>query len=358
MNDIPRHHIRRTLRVLVLLLLSAPFLASAESGQAKGLEAQKLAFEGRKLSANEAAELEAHLVTEPDDLQTRVKLVGYYAGSRSEETRVRLVDHAVWIVRHHPGSEAAGLREFVMIGPIPNRAAAKLIMAWMEQIETAGDDPRVLENAASFFFLSDRELARELLEKGKALEPSNPHWPHKLGQLYSLGLVRGEPESNPDLAHKALQEFEEALLATDAEQRRFQLVEVAKTAVEAGELEKARAYAQELLTTAQQGGWNSGNAIHHGHLILGRIALREGIGEQAKEHLLQAGATHGSPQLSSFGPNMMLAKELLEQGETEAVLEYFELCGKFWKSSQGRLEQWAEVVKAGGIPDFGANLHY
>jgi hypothetical protein len=53
---------------------------------------------------------------------------------------------------------------------------------------------------------------------------------------------------------------------------------------------------------------------------------------------------------------MLLAKELLEKGEPDAVLEYFDLCARFWK--EGRLEVWARKVRPGEIPDFGANLDY
>ena len=66
----------------------------------------------------------------------------------------------------------------------------------------------------------------------------------------------------------------------------------------------------------------------------------------------------GSPQMNSFGPNMSLAKDLLEKGERQAVLDYFELCRKFWKMDNGRLNDWSQEVKAGKIPDFGANMVY
>ncbi|MEM8947647.1 MAG: RNA polymerase subunit sigma-24, partial [Planctomycetota bacterium] len=65
-----------------------------------------------------------------------------------------------------------------------------------------------------------------------------------------------------------------------------------------------------------------------------------------------------SPQMDSFGPNMTLAKELLEKGEKEVVLEYFELCRTFWDMGHGRLDQWAKDVKAGNTPVFGPNLLY
>ena len=76
---------------------------------------------------------------------------------------------------------------------------------------------------------------------------------------------------------------------------------------------------------------------------------------EAKKCLLESGRTLGSPQLNSFGPTMVLAKELLEQGERDAVLEYLHLCPKFWKSetAESRLDQWSQAIKEGMVPDFG-----
>ena len=49
---------------------------------------------------------------------------------------------------------------------------------------------------------------------------------------------------------------------------------------------------------------------------------------------MAAGATPGSPQLDSFGPNMTLAKELLEKGQPDVVLHYFALCKNFWEDGR------------------------
>ncbi len=131
------------------------------------------------------------------------------------------------------------------------------------------------------------------------------------------------------------------------------------------DLEQAQAMAQELLMLAQtrDRDWHYGNAIHHGHLVLGRVALRQGKLELAKEHLLKAGQTPGSPQLNSFGPNMTLAKELLEVGESDVVLKYFELCAVFWEDpfeagANRDLANWTAQVEGGEIPKFGGNLRY
>ena len=74
-----------------------------------------------------------------------------------------------------------------------------------------------------------------------------------------------------------------------------------------------------------------------GHMVLGRVALKRGDVETAKRELLLAGATPGSPQLDSFGPNMSLAKDLLEKKQADTVIEYFALCVKFWKLEDGNL---------------------
>ncbi|MEO2013312.1 MAG: hypothetical protein ABGZ53_02975 [Fuerstiella sp.] len=101
---------------------------------------------------------------------------------------------------------------------------------------------------------------------------------------------------------------------------------------------------------------NDGRAVHLGNVVLGRLAVQAGDIAQAKSHLLAAARIQGGPTLNSFGPNMSLALELLEKGEKEVILEYFQLCSKFWKSE--KLKVWTDVVNRGGIPVFGGNLSY
>ncbi len=136
--------------------------------------------------------------------------------------------------------------------------------------------------------------------------------------------------------------------------------DAAKESFEVGKIEDARKYATNLLTLAPKyrGDWNYGNAIQDGNLVLGRIALKEGRTEEAKQYLIEAGKSPGSPQMNSFGPNMSLAKDLLEKGEQDVVLQYFDLCRKFWEMGHDDLDQWSKDVKAGKVPDFGANLVY
>ena len=79
--------------------------------------------------------------------------------------------------------------------------------------------------------------------------------------------------------------------------------------------------------------------------------------QQAKAELLQGGQTPGSPQLNSFGPNMRLAQKLLEQGEAETVVQYLELCGRFWRMDRGQLSQWIKTIQDGGTPDMTSQVY-
>jgi len=163
---------------------------------------------------------------------------------------------------------------------------------------------------------------------------------------------------------KRLAEAEEELAeASNEHERLCDLGEAAMMSVEAGSLDKARAYGEEILRLTPKYAQSPddscyGRAVHKGNLALGRVALRAGDLETAKTHLLAAGRTPGAPELDSFGPNMSLAKELLEKGERDAPIEYFQLCSSFWKMDDGQLRQWTALAKDGIVPDFGANLVY
>ena len=195
-----------------------------------------------------------------------------------------------------------------------------------------------LRNAAKFFLLKDRELAEELLQRGQQRESENPRWYSSLGQIYSLGLTSLPIGANRTAtATKAFEQYELAYERASPTSRSFLLSDLATTALEAGKVMDASKFAERMLDN-DAAGWNRGDRVHHGNLILGRIALARGDTDEAKSRLLLAGQTEGSPQLNSFGPNMLLAKELLERDETEVVLEYFELC----KSSGARQgETWS-----------------
>lgn len=179
------------------------------------------------------------------------------------------------------------------------------------------------------------------------------------GWMLAGGVTRAASQDVPQAERERQMKLSRGDLTNELE-RFWALGHAAKNAFNAGEKTDAKKYAEELARLAPQfkTDWNYGNAIQDANLVLGRLALAEGNLKEAKQRLLDSADSKGSPQMNSFGPNMSLAKDLLAKGEKDAVLAYFELCGKFWSMGTARLKQWTEDVKKGATPDFGANLVY
>jgi tetratricopeptide (TPR) repeat protein len=431
--------------------------------------ATMMAREGYRLSPEEAKKLESELKKDPENLDFRTKLLGYYFSNANRlpnpaeaiEARRR---HILWVIEHHPEAPVAESSEMTL-DPTGHKLADKegyeqAKKLWLEQIDHRKDDVQVLVHAARFFRLTDKllaltclkkalqlapqdgavasrlgytyaisalgitminnnglpmaadpveasgelaktainelrassnpvviavagsilsqygsmiqaitksainqdALAEELLTRAEALDPKNPGPPNSLSQFYFLRMLRaGSPEERTTLSRKRLVQAEMAVDRTTAipEAHLYALITASEAAIDVGAFDKARRFATDLLKqVADPQDRRYGQAFHDGHVVLGRVALKAGDMEQAKSHLLQAGHTPGGGTLSSFGPNMALAKELLEKGEKQVVIQYLEECKKFWSSNRGQLDQWITTINAGGVPQFGGNLIY
>jgi hypothetical protein len=334
--------------------------AAQENGPSTGLR--------QLLTPQQASQLEDTVRKNPEDLEARDQLMMYYfqavVTSRSSELEQKREQHIFWLIEHHPDSQFAGSPE-ALIQPLGFSGGTeeyeKGKQLWLKQIESHPDNLRILLNGARFVSLWDRKLGRGWFEKALMMEPGNYEAASMLAQSYMQErLLAASDEEKTALAKKALSVREVALGSAAGEDRFNELTDIATEALEAGEVDKAEQYASELLQSAEEfkNSWNYGNALHKGNIVLGRVALLHGDLPNAKDHLLAAGAIPGSPQLDSFGPNMTLAKELLEKGERDTVVAYLQACGKFWKMGAGRLQGWIGTIKSGGIPDFGENLVY
>jgi ATP/maltotriose-dependent transcriptional regulator MalT len=353
-----------------LRLLAVGFSACLLIGRAGGALGQgrhvdpdraqeEAAREGAHLGANEAKRLERQLAAHPNDLIVRARLAGYYMMNNGGAARVQNI---LWLYRHAPAARITGSPEAALDRVQDSSSIATARKIWIEQVRAHPRDIRVLSNAAEFYTMlfnpADSRQAERLYEQAEAIQPHNPELANRFGHLYELQLSDQTGAARQALARRALAQYEIWYRYEDPNERDgnyMGLTDMAKVAFEAGAYDKARRYATRMLDVAANSS-DAGNLIHHGNLVLGRLALAAGEVEQAKRYLLAAGKTPGSPQLDSFGPNMLLAKELLEKGERQVVLDYFRLCGNFWQDPQ--LKQWTDEVSQGKMPDFGANLAY
>ena len=311
---------------------------------------------GRELTSEQAGALERHLTADPQDLNARARLLGYYFGDRRSD-RTRQTKHVLWFIRNAPESEVLEWPETEIMPMFDPEGYAEAKEAWLRQLENEPRNAVFLKHAANFFAFTDTALSSELLARGGELDPSNPHWAKERGHLRWLEAHNPSEGSDSDGAALALADFERAYELASASERGTLLDDLAKTAFVAGEMEKARGYAQAMLKAIPDD-WNGGNRIHYGNLILGRIALADGDLEEARARLIAAGQTPGSPQLNSFGPDMALAKALFERGEKQTVLRYLEMCLEFWEMGQDELKNWIALIEGGRTPDFTGQLRF
>lgn len=89
---------------------------------------------------------------------------------------------------------------------------------------------------------------------------------------------------------------------------------------------------------------------HWGHTAVGFASARIGRIDDAARHLLQSAAVPGDFRLRSYGPSFLLAAELWEQEQHEAVDRYLDACGVFWDSDQ--LRSLHREIQSGGPVHF------
>ncbi len=126
----------------------------------------------------------------------------------------------------------------------------------------------------------------------------------------------------------------------------------------AGQYEKTKSYADESATI---GGGLTGVDDKHlvlywGYHFLGLLASAANDFDSAKSYLIRSGEVAGGPALAITGPNMTLAKVLLERGETNSVLAFMAAWSGRWNQDGGRLALWESVVRGGAVPDFKRSL--
>lgn len=350
-----RIHWALSTSVLVGLAVVSPVLATLD-GLDEAMTAATLELaSGAALTTEEAVDLERRVAEDPWDLESRTVLIGHYLTHLADdEAPSARREHILWLIEHQPEAPVLGVPIFanpVLDGRLYRRGAA----IWNRHLERDPNNLAILHNASAYFLLAERELAIELLERASQIEPENPRWRERIGQAYMLDAVVGtEPDAEP--ATEPIIYFESALEETGETRRLHVLADTAEAAALAEDWEKAVEYANDLLRSAAEDttDWFYGNAVHRGNLVLGAVAFAKGDVDQAALYLVRAGRTPGSPQLNSFGPRMGLARDLLEAGQRDAVVEYLELCGRFWKKET--VDAWIRTIEAGGLPDFGSNL--
>jgi hypothetical protein len=306
---------------------------------------------GRSLSKDAVATLEAKVKESPNDARSRYQLLGYYFLKDDQPEEAAKAKHICWLLEHDPESELAG-SPFASLHAPDDAHYFDVERLWLEQVKNHPDNLKLICNAVNFFFPADREEVNRLAQLALKIDPKNQPC------LDKINILKTNPEWDLINDGRPAERGGGNPASKEGIGRFYQLDSLARNAFKRGETQLAVDLAGELLQASARypKDWNYGNAVHNGNMIIGLAALKSGDRLRAADYLIRAGNTPGSPQANSFGPNMTLAKRLLEAGEKEAVLEYFKLCRKFWKLGQNELDLWTKEVEYGKMPAFGVHL--
>jgi len=303
-----------------------------------------------ELNDDQAAELEAKLLLQPDDIVARTKLVIHYSGSPWEGSNRAHGEHVAWLIENAPYAHVLGTRGY--ISPRESELHAAGLKAWRRHVEREPDNPVFVARYARFMVWTDRRLYIELLERAHGLDPDNFLLAHELGRAYLLVARRSDRQGyDAEVAEKALTKFDLAYSLADHDIARTHFLQArAEAAFAAGRYDLAKEHARAVLIATKPE--PNGGLMHEAYTVLGRVALTDGDTAGAKRHLLESATVPESSSLAIPGPTMSLAAELLALGERQVVLDYFDLCAVFWDSED--LNIWRAAINGGMTPDFGA----
>lgn len=335
---------------------------------------ESLAHEGSQMTPAEAIKLEKNLEINPNDLESRTLLIGYYWYNhfRAPNDNAAHTRHAIWVIEHIPEQPLAGIIEMQIFSH--NTGDYETVSdIWMKQVRAHPSTAAVSGHAGHYFLLSDPPRAESLYIAAEKLDPRNPQWPEGLWNVYRLALIHPEESHIENAREKSLPALELARALSRGKIKEAYLLEnLPETAFESGNNEKARIYSEELLT------WQptipikipfvdirrfqkrlkitspfAADSAHAAYTVLGRVALREGNKTSAMNYLKKSADVAAGGNLNIFGPKMTLAAELFQQGEREGVIDYLQNCKKFQAEKRGHcLDEWLALIRADKTPDF------
>lgn len=299
--------------------------------------------------------LESRLAATPDDLETRVKLIGAAFLNNDPGVQARRREHLKWLARMHPEIDLGGYAFVPGPEDLPEDYP-ELRDLWLDAVSRKPTDLRVLEAAAGFLRFHDAAIAGEICRKAVALAPDDIDWRRELANTY-VRLSSGAASEDERRRHaaSAMREFQAALGMTDDADDRIDIqMDIARAAADALDWPVAVEAARYVLQEKEciRGEWNYGNVIHRANIVLGRAALASDDVDAAEGHLIAAGETPGSPQLDSFGPDLELAAELLHRGRRDVVVSYLRACKRFWKDNELVIDEWLASIARGELPEF------
>jgi TonB family protein len=159
------------------------------------------------LSDADAAALEATLQANPDDLDTRMELLVYFAHEGNDQL---FTAQLLWFIEHHPDIATLQMAQgmFRYNVQLSEGSAEKIRTAWEQAVGKLPGSSVVLVNAASFLEQTDPERGLQLLREAQILDATVPdQHEREIAAIYAAAEVEAlQPEArfnNIRMSHEA-----------------------------------------------------------------------------------------------------------------------------------------------------------
>lgn len=334
-------------------------------------------MEPRTLSPTEINKLETLLLKEPENLNARRALLAHYSSYKTKKTPLAdkgRLRHRIWFIQNHPElNEFAATGHYSPPKTTPDAEYEALKTEWLKQIALKPGNIKIRVNTAEYLRWAEPEAAIRVLSDAEKVDPEDYEIPRQIAEIQYARAKKSDVAESVKQAslQSSFENGERALLLVKKERSserdiaRKQLVgNLAEISLELKKYDRARTLATELILEVGSNfdGYGFQEGTHSGNIILGRVALAQGDIAKAKEHLMTA----IRPLLRGKSPSFYridfeLARELLAEGEQDAVIEYLQFCVTFREKEEDKdlyasdiktLKSWLEQVKAGKTPSF------
>src|ERR1700679_815238 len=105
-------------------------------------QAIEIMDEGQALNEEESRLLELSLVSNPSDVSTRMKLLGYYL-AHGRTLFSNYVTQISWIVKNHPDREIALFAVICTLQGNHNQSYRQVKLLWLENVKSQAGNARI-----------------------------------------------------------------------------------------------------------------------------------------------------------------------------------------------------------------------
>jgi hypothetical protein len=165
-------------------------------------------------SPQEIANLESHVLQNPEDLDARMRLLQLYLDTApsslsvdSGRRSVRL-QHILYLVEHHPEAAVSASKAAYVYrsgGPYANAADHEDVRnLWLAAVQGRSGNVAVTMNAVKFLEREDQEDAERVLRRALDADPQNREIAANLGFLYAMEILAGHATNELEQSSNAI----------------------------------------------------------------------------------------------------------------------------------------------------------